>query len=159
MAGLRRVTLTAVLGLALFGGLFALGGCSSDDSTDLSTVPPVTPTHHMAGATLPRQAAGYSVLGALPVADQTTATYALDADSSALAVVTLWRDDAQARTYLDDSQWYGGARCGVLDELDEVTQAACIAPLADGVLTVVGSAIQTPAELAELAQAILAVLP
>jgi hypothetical protein len=151
-----RRGLVLVLAALVCGGL---AGCGGDDSSDPMTIPPSAPSGHVAGATLPRQAGGYSVLGNLPASGQLTATYALDTDLAVVAVVTLWQDDAQGATPLTDDQWYGPARCGILDQIDEVQQAACIVPLVDGVMTVVGSATQTPEDLAGLAQAIRDTLP
>ncbi|MDR1807312.1 MAG: hypothetical protein LBR33_05270 [Propionibacteriaceae bacterium] len=154
---LRRWSVPGILACAVVA---ALAGCASGQSGDPMTVAPVPPIGHVQGATLPRQVAGYSVLGGLPKAGQLEATYALDTDGTALAVVTLTEDRAHLQTPLVDDAWIGQSRCGVLDELDDdLAQAACITPLVDGVLTVVGTAVQTPEDLAVLANAVAAGLP
>jgi len=140
------------------GLAFALAGCSQAEPGDPMTSPPLVPVGRMAGATLPRQAAGYTALGSLPVAGQLQATYTLDSDNTQLAVVTLASDQSFAATPLGADQWFDHSRCGALDELESATQNACVTPLADGVMTVVGTA-QTPAQLAELANAIVDDLP
>jgi hypothetical protein len=149
----------AALALALLAG-FTLAACAEDEETgDPMTVAPVAPQGRIAGATLPRQASGYSVMGSLPAPGQVTATYALDADTSVLAVVTLSVDRSLEATPLTDDAWYGQSRCGVLEDLgDGLAQPACIAPLTDGLLTVVGT-LQAPADLAQFANAVVAALP
>jgi hypothetical protein len=108
---------------------------------------------------LPGRVAGYSVLGSLPAPDQLSATYARDADTAALAVVTLDRLPDYAKTPLGQDEWFGQSRCGILDRKDEDRQAACITPLIDGVLTVVGTTAQTAEELSVLANAVVEILP
>jgi hypothetical protein len=135
-----------------------LTGCSDDEVGDPSTVPPTPPTQRLAGVILPSQVAGYTVLGTFPVSGQTEATYALDADSLALAVVTLTTDLSFGQTTLEDDGWYGASHCGLFDAdaPEGSQQAMCVTPLVDGVLTVVGSTVQSPVELSALANAIYA---
>jgi len=123
------------------------------------TIAPLSPIGHVAGATLPRQAAGYTALGSLPAPGQHQATYAFDKDDSRMAVATLWGDPTYQGTPLGGDRWYAQSRCGTLDKIDERTQTACVTPLVDGVLTVVGTTAQTPEELAALANALVAALP
>jgi hypothetical protein len=146
-----------VVGLAILG--LALAGCSRQAPGDPLTVAPLAPVGHVTGATLPRQAAGYTALGSLPAPGQLQATYALDTDTAQLAVVTLSTDSTYGETPLDEGRWFAQSRCGGLDEIDDARQNACLAPLVDGVLTVVGTTVQTPEELAGLANAIVAALP
>ncbi|MDR0990312.1 MAG: hypothetical protein LBL92_02975 [Propionibacteriaceae bacterium] len=150
----RRWAVWAV-GFALLG----LTACSDDEPTDPMTVAPLAPIGQVDDAILPRQIAGYSVLGSWPTMGQLEATYARDDDPAALAVVALSTDRAQLATPLGEDQWFGQSRCGVLDEVDNVTQAACITPLTDGVMTVVGGSVQTPSDLSQLANAIVETLP
>ena len=147
----RLVALVVVAGV--------MAGCTRTDPGDPMTSPPLVPVGHVVGATLPRQAAGYTALGSLPAPGQLQVTYALDSDTAQLAVVTLSTDPAFTATPLTDDHWFDHSRCGGLDQIDDKAQNACVTPLADGVMTVVGTTVQTPEQLAALANAVVAVLP
>jgi hypothetical protein len=139
-------------------GAATLMGCTSEPEID-PTVPPQTPTHQLAGSVLPNRVAGYTAQGQAPVAGQSEVTYASDADSFQLAVVTLGVDQSYAKTELTNSSWYGLSRCGVLwtgssKVTPRPTQAACITHLVDGLMTSVSGGNQSPSELADLANAI-----
>ncbi|MDR1265617.1 MAG: hypothetical protein LBK42_08690 [Propionibacteriaceae bacterium] len=144
------------LGLAL--ALAGLAGCQGQ-SGDPMTIAPVPPQGHVQGAVLPARAGGYSALGQAPVADQLSATYVLDTDAAILAQVALDPTFDYAVTPLGQDQWFGQSRCGVLDRNQDDLQMACITPLVDGVLTVVGVTAQTAEELSQLANAVVSTLP
>jgi hypothetical protein len=148
-----------VAALALAAGA-GLAGCSGGGEAAPSG-PPTPPTHRLAGAVLPAQVAGYTALGDFPVTGQTEATYAHDGDPLALAVVTLTTDLVFAETTFEADDWFGASHCGLFDADAEEgeRQAGCVTPLADGVLTVVGSNVQSPDELGHLANAIYESLP
>jgi hypothetical protein len=139
----------------------ALAGCTDDEAEISPTVPPTPPTRHVAAAVLPPRAAGYTVLGSFPVSGQLEATYALDTDPAALAVVRLTVDQAVGETTFDDDAWYGPSRCGLFDSsaAADAQQAGGVVPLVDGILTVVGTTVQSPEELSALATAVYEALP
>jgi hypothetical protein len=115
----------------------------------------------LVGAVLPARAADYTVLGDFPVSGQAEATYVSSADALALAVVTLTSDQSFGQTTFEADAWYEASYCGLFnaDAAEGERQAGCVAPLVDGFLTVVGSFVQTPAELSQLANAIYETLP
>ncbi|MDR0782589.1 MAG: hypothetical protein LBE83_02370 [Propionibacteriaceae bacterium] len=146
--------IAAVIAVLVLG----LTGCSKDTGPD-PTIPPMVPTQQIIGSILPAQVAGYSALGSAPVLNQMQATYAKDSKPLELAVVTLDLAGTFRAAKLDDQQWYGPSRCGLLWEGDsDITplpqQVACITPLIDGVMTTVSGGTQTAYELSELANAI-----
>ncbi len=151
-------------GAGLAAGLLAclLVGCTPDEGPD-PTIPPLTPTHQIAGSVLPAKAGGYTVMGDLPEAGQATATYVRDTQPLDLAVVTFDPSGEMGQALFGDQQWYGASRCGLLWEGDpEATpqpmQAACVTVLTDGVMTTVSGGSQSASDLSELANAIYATL-
>ncbi len=152
---------------AVFAGLVVLVGCilagCTQETGPNPTVPPIRPTHQISGSVLPVKAGGYTVLGQAPVAGQTTATYVRDTTVLDLAVATFDETGDLGQVSLDEQQWYGASRCGILwqrdsDATDAPMQAACVTVLADGVMTTVAGGSQSAAELSELANAIYATL-
>ncbi|MCL2735285.1 MAG: hypothetical protein FWD75_01475 [Propionibacteriaceae bacterium] len=154
-----KTLVTSLTGAVL---LIALAGCTGATAPD-PTVPPIQPTHRIAGSTLPQKVAGYTALGPAPTLQQMTATYARDAQPLDLAVVTFDTTGDFGTTTLTKQQWYGASRCGLLWQSDAKvtptpTQVACITVLTDGVMTTVSGGQQTPQDMASLANAIYEVL-
>lgn len=142
-------------GLVLLAGL---AGCTSTPGPD-PTVPPVAPSRGLTGSVLPWRVAGYTALGPTPSPSQMSVTYARDAQSLDLAVVTFDPTGDYGQVDLSNQQWYGPSRCGILWTGDAQTtpapqQSACVTVLTDGVMTTVSGGQQTPADLADLANAI-----
>ena len=151
-----RKSVVIVVGLCLLGGL---AGCtrSADPSP---TNPPVAPTHKIEGSVLPASVAGYTVLGAAPVAGQLEATYTRNSVPLDLAVVTFDPTGEYGKTELGDQQWYGTSRCGALGRADagKTQQWACVTVLTDGVMTTLSGGNQMVSDMVQLAEAIHAVL-
>ena len=137
--------------------LLVLAGCTKSPTAD-PTVPPVPPTHSIAGSTLPAAVAGYSALET-NAGNLTTMTYARDAQPLDLAVVTFDSTGQYGTTTLTNQQWYEASRCGILwqgdvNQTPRPSQSACITVLTDGVMTTVSGGSQTPADLSILANGI-----
>ena len=139
--------------------LVCLAGCGQKDDGVDPTIPPYLPDHQIAGSTLPGKIAGYTALGAAPVAQQMSATYARDTQPLDLVVVTFDPSGDFGTVSLSNQQWYGVSRCGIMWKGDakqtpQPTQSACVTVLVDGVMTTVSGGEQTPDDLAGLANAI-----
>ena len=153
---MKKAVLVALGTLLAFGGLSA---CTKQVGPD-PLEPPYQPIKSIAGATLPTEIGGYSVLGSAPATNQLSTTYARDAKPLDLAVVTFHPAPSEYRSLsLADQQWYGWSRCGILWEGDaNVTpkpeQSACITLFVDGVMTIVSGGEQTTKDLAQFANAI-----
>ncbi|MDR1450194.1 MAG: hypothetical protein LBI84_08365 [Propionibacteriaceae bacterium] len=156
----RKAIVLLTLLVFASAGETGLAGCSGE-SEPAAAVPPTPPVHRLAGAVLPAQAAGYTALGDFPVSGQTEATYVLNSDPFALAVVTVTDDPEVGETTFDADGWFGASHCGLFDAgaSEDSQQAGCVVPLVDGFLTVVGSNAQSPEQLSELANALYEALP
>ncbi len=137
-----------------------LAACSDDAEAVGPTVPPEAPTHQIAGSSLPAAIAGYSALGSTPSPTQTSVTYASDAAPLDILVISFDPTGEFGETSLTNQQWYDGVtRCGLLwqgdaNQTPRPSQAACVTVLTDGVMTTVAGGDQTPAEVAEVADAV-----
>jgi len=144
-----------LIGIALVA---CLAGCTQPTDTD-PTVPPYLPDHQIAGSSFPAKVAGYTRLGSAPVPGQLVVTYARDSDPLDLVVVSFDPTGEFGKTSLSSQQWYGLSRCGIMwkgdaNQTPQVNVAACVTILTDGVMGTVSSGVETPNQLAELANAI-----
>ncbi|MCL2471655.1 MAG: hypothetical protein FWF25_07955 [Propionibacteriaceae bacterium] len=147
--------IAALAGIVLVAGLT---GCSHNSGPN-PTEPPEIPTHQIAGSVLPQKVAGYTALGPTPAPDQTSVTYASDAQPLDLAVVSFDPTGQYGQVTLTGQQWYGASRCGTLWKGDakatpQQSQIACVTVLTDGVMTTVSGGQQTASDMAVLANAI-----